>query len=480
MAMEMRQQLRLSQQLVMTPQLQQAIKLLQMTRVELQDVVRQELEENPLLEEHDEYADDLDVESRFDEHEALPQDEPSSERFDEVVANGEVLRDWDEFRDGYSYSVGEHGYDGEERPSPETYLTKSANLRDHLINQLQVSALSDQDRLLALFLIGCLEDDGYLRTPLTQLAEQVETTPEHLEEVLVQIQGFDPPGVAARSLQECLLIQAHEQGMADGIVGQILQHHIQELEQRALRQIARSLRVEPEDVLAAIARIATLDPAPGRRFSSETPQYISPDIFVTKVADDYVVTLNEEGLPSLRLSPYYTGMRKGDGLDSKADEYISERTRAAQWLIKSIQQRQRTIYRVAKSIVKFQRDFLERGVLGLKPLVLRDVAEDIGMHESTISRVTTNKYMQTPQGLFELKYFFSSGLSTSDGDSVSSESVKDRIKTIIEAENQAKPLSDQKIAEMLSDATVNIARRTVTKYRELMRIGSSSERRRSF
>ena len=193
-----------------------------------------------------------------------------------------------------------------------------------------------------------------------------------------------------------------------------------------------------------------------------------------------MVTLNEEGLPSLRLSPYYTGMRKGGGLDSKADEYISERTRAAQWLIKSIQQRQRTIYRVAKSIVKFQRDFLERGVLGLKPLVLRDVAEDIGMHESTISRVTTNKYMQTPQGLFELKYFFSSGLSTSDGDSVSSESVKDRIKTIIEAENQAKPLSDQKIAEMLSDATVNIARRTVTKYRELMRIGSSSERRRSF
>jgi RNA polymerase sigma-54 factor len=208
--------------------------------------------------------------------------------------------------------------------------------------------------------------------------------------------------------------------------------------------------------------------------------YISPDIFVHKVGDDYVVMLNEEGLPNLRLSPYYLDAKAGGSMDAKTEEYVGDKMRAAQWLIKSIQQRQRTIFRVAKSIVKFQREFLERGVEGLRPLVLRDVAEDIGMHESTISRVTTNKYMQTPQGLLELKYFFKSGLSTSDGESVSSESVKNQIKEIIDKEDPAKPLSDQKIAEMLSDATVNIARRTVTKYREMMRIGSSSERRRHF
>ncbi len=480
MAMEMRQQLRLSQQLVMTPQLQQAIKLLQMTRVELQDVVRQELEENPLLEEVSEFGDELEFD-RTMEQEKSEQEELPHERYDEVVADGETLRDWDEFRDGYSYSVGEHGYDGEERPSPEAYLTKATNLRDYLMDQLQLSSLFlDEERDLAVFLINSLEDDCYHRNPLEALAEQIGVALDQVEQVLLKIQSFEPVGVAARSLMECLFAQAKDQGLAKGIVGHILQDFHKELEQRNFRQIARSLKVDLDEVLAAISQIASLDPAPGRRFSSETPQYISPDIFVTKVADDYVVTLNEEGLPSLRVSPYYMGIKKTGSLDSKAEDYIGDRMRSAQWLIKSIQQRQRTIYRVAKSIIKFQRDFLDRGVLGLKPLVLRDVAEDIGMHESTISRVTTNKYMQTPQGLYELKYFFSSGLSTSDGDSVSSESVKDRIKSIIDAENPAKPLSDQRIAEMLSDATVNIARRTVTKYRELMRIGSSSERRRQF
>jgi RNA polymerase sigma-54 factor len=226
--------------------------------------------------------------------------------------------------------------------------------------------------------------------------------------------------------------------------------------------------------------IAGFDPRPGRIYGSEEVQYISADIFVYKVGEEYVVMLNDEGLPNLRLSPYYSEVKGNANVDSRAEEYINEKVRSAMWLIKSIQQRQRTIYKVAKSIIRFQREFLDQGIECLRPLVLRDVADDIGMHESTISRVTTNKYMQTPQGLFELKYFFNSGLSTSDGDFVASESVKNRIKEIIEKEDPRKPLSDQKIAEMLSGQTVNIARRTVTKYRELLRIGSSSERKRHF
>ncbi|MDK9718959.1 MAG: RNA polymerase factor sigma-54, partial [Trichlorobacter sp.] len=284
----------------------------------------------------------------------------------------------------------------------------------------------------------------------------------------------------ALCLQECLLIQARSLGMAGSVVESILLRHLPDVENLNYKQIARSLKIDPEQVLAAIRVIAGFDPRPGRLYSSDEVHYISPDIFVHKVGDDYVVMLNEEGLPNLRLSPYYLDAKAGGGMDAKTQEYVGDKKRAAEWLIKSIQQRQRTIFRVAKSIVKFQREFLEQGVEGLRPLVLRDIAEDIGMHESTISRVTTNKYMQTPQGLFELKYFFNSGLSTSDGDSVSSESVKNRIKAIIDKEDAAKPLSDQKIAEMLSDETVNIARRTVTKYREMLRIGSSSERRRHF
>jgi RNA polymerase sigma-54 factor len=298
--------------------------------------------------------------------------------------------------------------------------------------------------------------------------------------MLQRIQEFDPSGVGARNLQECLLLQARNLGMTGSVVESILMRYLSDLENHNYKQIARGLKVDLEQVLAALRVIAGFDPRPGRLYSSDDVHYISPDIFVHKVGDDYVVMLNEEGLPNLRLSPYYLDAKAGGSMDAKTEEYVGDKMRAAQWLIKSIQQRQRTIFRVAKSIVKFQREFLERGVEGLRPLVLRDVAEDIGMHESTISRVTTNKYMQTPQGLLELKYFFKSGLSTSDGESVSSESVKNQIKEIIDKEDPAKPLSDQKIAEMLSDATVNIARRTVTKYREMMRIGSSSERRRHF
>ena len=479
MAMEMRQQLKMSQQLVMTPQLQQAIKLLQLTRMELQDVVRQELEENPLLEETLE-ADEIreNEQSELTESEGAP--EVPVEDFKEVEAGDETLRDWDSYLDGYTYSSGEQYRDDDERPSFENLLTRRGTLTDHLLWQLHMGPFSEEEVLIGEEIIGNVDDDGYLRASLDEIAAACSRDIMLVTPVLERIQEFDPCGIAARSVQECLLIQARFLGMQGSVVERILQHNLKDLETRKYKQIARELAVDINDVLMAAKIIGGFDPKPGSMYSSEDVHYISADIFVYKVGDEYLVMLNDEGLPNLKVSPYYAEAKTNGLVDSRADEYINEKVRSALWLIKSIQQRQRTIYKVAKSIIRFQRDFLDRGIECLRPLVLRDVADDIGMHESTISRVTTNKYMQTPQGLFELKYFFNSGLSTTEGDFVASESVKNRIREIIEKEDHKKPLSDQKIADMLSVETVNIARRTVTKYREILKLGSSSERKRHF
>lgn len=480
MAMEMRQQLKMSQQLVMTPQLQQAIKLLQLTRMELQDLVVQELEENPLLEE----STGLEDVTEPDTLEVAEQEfEPAQDStdFHEVETGEDTLRDWDSYLDGYNYSSGEQQYGGDdERPSFENLLTKKGTLIDHLLWQLHMGQYSEMDVRVGEVIIGNVDDYGYLRASLQEIAAASSATEEDVQDVLDCIQEFDPPGVAARDLRECLLIQALNLGMKGSIVERILQNHLGDLEKRNYKQIARVLKVDINQVLVASKIISGFDPRPGSSFSTDDVHYISPDIFVHKVGDDYIVMLNEEGLPNLKVSTQYTDARGSGTIDSQTEHYISDKMRSAAWLIKSIQQRQRTIYKVAKSIIRFQREYFDRGIEYLRPLVLRDIAEDIGMHESTISRVTTNKYMQTPQGLLELKYFFNSGLSTSEGDFVASESVKNRIKEIIEKENPQKPLSDQKIAELLTGETVNIARRTVTKYREMLNLGSSSERKRHF
>lgn len=548
MAMEMRQQLKMSQQLVMTPQLQQAIKLLQLTRMELQDLVLQELEENPLLEE----TTDLEEIHEPDMLEVAEQEfEPAQDTVDfhEVETGEETLRDWDSYLDGYNYSSGEQQYGGDdERPSFENLLTRKGTLIDHLLWQLHMGQYSEMDVRVGEVIIGNVDDYGYLRASLQEIAaassltekerdhlreiakssslreieqthlrkiatsssltdegraslQEIATsssltqeertflqkiatvspfTEEDVLDVLECIQEFDPPGVAARDLRECLLIQARNIGMKGSVVESILLNHLGDLEKRNYKLIARSLKVDMNQVLVASKIISGFDPRPGSSFSTDDVHYISPDIFVHKVGDDYVVMLNEEGLPNLKVSTQYTDVRGNGAIDSQTEHYINDKMRSAVWLIKSIQQRQRTIYKVAKSIIRFQREYFDRGIEYLRPLVLRDIAEDIGMHESTISRVTTNKYMQTPQGLLELKYFFNSGLSTSEGDFVASESVKNKIKEIIEKENPQKPLSDQKIAEMLTGQTVNIARRTVTKYREMLNLGSSSERKRHF
>ena len=483
MAIEMRQQMKLSQQLVMTPQLQQAIKLLQLSRIELQDLVSQELEENPVLDESLEVEEIKEPDTlEMTEKETAPQED--LEAFNEVKAGEDTLQDmdWATYLDSYNYSSGEQYYDeDDDRPSYENLLTKKTTLFDHLLWQLKLSRVTEQEILVGSEIIGNIDEEGYLRSSIADIAESCSVDESFVESVLTKIQEFDPIGVGARNLQECLLLQVKQLDMEGSVVEAMLREHLKDLEQRKYKQIAKALGIDFNEVLAAAKIIAGLDPKPGRQFSQEDVHYISADIFVYKVGEEFVVVLNDEGMPNIRINPIYTGEARAAGSENqKAEEYINEKMRSALWLIKSIHQRQRTIYRVSKSIVKFQRNFFERGIAFLKPLVLRDIAEDIGMHESTISRVTTNKYMQTPQGLLELKFFFNSGISTVEGDAMASESVKNIIKEIVDGEDPRKPLSDQRIAEILSTQNITIARRTITKYREMLKIGSSSERKRLF
>jgi len=465
----------------MTPQLQQAIKLLQLSRMELIDLIQQELEENPILEE----GNDL-VEEREDERSEEPQEQvepteaPEERGVDQADPN-EI--DWQTYFEGYHLSSSplESFEDDDERPGHENLLTKKQTLTDHLMWQLGLSRLSDKDRLVAAEIIGNLDENGYLKASGEELSQQTGVAEDQVAGILRVVQDFDPAGVAARSPQECLLLQVRQLGMEGSVVETILLNHMAELETRKYPAIAKAMGISLDEVLCAAKIIINLDPRPGSSFNQEDVHYITPDIFVYKIGDDYVVVLNDEGLPNLKISSFYRRALSGTSdLDAQAGEYIQEKMRGALWLIKSIHQRQRTIYKVTRSIIKFQREFFDKGIEYLKPLVLRDVAEDIEMHESTISRVTTNKYVQTPRGLFELKYFFNSGISTTGGDSVASESVKSRIKEIVAEENPKKPYSDQKIVDILKKQGIDIARRTVTKYREMLGIGSSTERKRLF
>lgn len=481
MALEIRQQLKLSQQLVMTPQLQQAIKLLQLSRMELMDVVRAELEENPVLEEGQETPD----EKTEIEEAAAAADELAAVELGEVKGDNEGASDidWRTYLESYSLggSTADNYEADDERPSFENLLTRKTSLQDHLMWQLGLSRLEQMDRQIACELVGNIDDDGYLQASVEEIAEQLRVGVDRVERVLAVVQDFDPVGVASRDLQECLLKQVAQLGMQGSLVELILKDHLKDLEGRRYQAIARSLHASVDEIYEAAKLISGLDPRPGSQYGQDDVHYISPDIFVHKVGDEYIVVLNDEGLPNLRINTFYRNALSGTAkVDDEAGEYIQEKLRGALWLIKSIHQRQRTIYKVTRSIVKFQKDFFDRGITHLKPLVLRDVAEDIEMHESTVSRVTTNKYVQTPQGLFELKYFFNSGINTTEGESVASESVKIKIKEIIGSENDRKPYSDQKIVDMLKEQGIDIARRTVTKYREMLGLGSSTQRKKLF
>jgi RNA polymerase sigma-54 factor len=498
--MEIKQQLRLSQQLVMTPQLQQAIRLLQLSRLELIEEVRKELDNNPMLsdEEPDRGRDPSEL--RANNEAARNNDEPgpyfkTSEQKVQERAHREV--DWEKFLENrtlqQSPSPGRGGF--EELPPIEQNLTKPRNLRDHMLWQLQMSELTDVERRFAELVIGNLDDKGYLdlagverpdgtRTPdltIEDLAEEAGLHPDDAPLVLQLIQNFDPIGVGARDLRECLLIQAESAGYEESdVLVQMIKHHLHHLEKHNYQAIVREMKIPLEDVYEAAKEIQGFESRPARNFTDQDDRSIgiTPDVYVIKDGDDFVVLDNDRGIQRLFINEALT---KRLMKDPSAKEFVGEKLRNAQWLIRAIEQRRKTIIRVAECIIEKQREFFEKGVSYLKPMILRDVAEAVGMHESTISRVTTNKYMHCPQGLFELKYFFNSSIRRVANEDIASESVKQAIKKLIEEEDKANPISDQQIVEMLEQTEgIKIARRTVAKYRELLGILASSKRKRLF
>ncbi len=504
MSLELKQNLKLSQQLVMTPQLQQAIKLLQLSRIELQDLIRDEMLQNPLLEEPPENGEVPEPTAEDGTRPALETEINSdvttkaTDKIEEVKGDSPNEIDWENYLNNYQLSQpppsGMGREANEEMPGFEATLTRKATLFDHLLWQLKLSALPPAEEQVAMLILGNLDDDGYLKLegesgdPLIQLASEAEVTIETAGRVLHRVQMLEPVGVASRDLQECLLIQARALGVEHGLVGTVIKRFLKQVESKNYPAIARELKLEMPDVIAAVKIISQMEPKPGRAYSGDEPQYITPDIYVYKVGEEYVTVLNDDGLSKLRVSNHYRAALKNgslaglaNGNQAEAREYIQEKLRSAVWLIRSIHQRQRTIFKVTESIVKFQREFLDHGVASLKPLILRDVAEDIGMHESTVSRVTTNKYVHTPQGIYELKYFFNSSIGrVGGGDDLASEAVKNRLRQIVASEEPGNPHSDQRIVELMRAQGVEIARRTVAKYREVLGILPSSKRRRYF
>ncbi len=493
MAIELKQQLKLSQQLVMTPQLQQAIRLLQLSRLELVDAVREELMENPVLEDDVESSkelsrdrEDYDVDGRSEataaatgETEVASAESGNESKQAEVTVGDRAVAeiDWANYLDDYASAPAMPSFrnNSEDLPSLEATLTKRSSLFDHLVSQLNTSPMSEAEKTIGMHILGNLDGDGYLRDPsIEELAENIGASLDMALTVLERMQHFDPLGVAARTLEECLLAQY--QG-GDELVITIIKSHLGNLGKKNYAAIARDLKEPVEEIYEAVKVILDLDPLPGKQHSAEEPRYITPDVFVHKVGDKFFVVTNDDGLPKLKISSAY---RRGFAGSKETREYIQDKLRSAQWLIRSIQQRQRTIVRVMESIIKFQAGFFEHGVAHLRPLILRDIAEDISMHESTISRVTSNKYVHTPQGIFELKYFFNSAISCSDGDDIASEAVKNSIRNIFTGEDTSNPYSDQKIVELLRAKKIDIARRTVAKYREQLGVLSSSKRKKVF
>ena len=469
MAMQLKQYVNLSQQLVLTPQLQQAIKLLQLSRMELLEVIKEEIKTNPVLEETEPNASEsYETGIKGDDSEADPLYEAGWEQY------------FEEYRDEYWYDKGRILNPGKrDLPSFENFTASKTDLYSHLMWQLSMSNLNDERKQIGIHIIGNLNKDGYLEASLEEISRVTGSPLEKVEETLHIIQNFDPIGVAARDVKECLLIQVKAYNLVGSIVEKMITDHLMDVENKRYEKIASELSVTMDDVLAAILVIKSMDPRPGTAYFDEGPIYIVPDVYIVKIGDEYEVLLNQDDLPKLRINSYYKDLlKKRDGLSKKEKFYLREKVKSAVWLMKSIYQRQSTIYKVTKSIVKFQRDFLDHGISHLKPLVLRDVAEDINMSESTVSRITTNKYVHTPQGIFELKFFFTSTINGTGGESLSSRSVKEYIRKIIQEEDKKSPYSDQDIKEILKEKYhIKIARRTIAKYREELGILSSKKRR---
>jgi len=486
MALEQKLRLKLAQRLVMTPSLQQAIKLLQLSRLELEEALSQEILENPILdvEEQPEEQPHLDVAQNPGEEKAEAAETPAATQAEETLpSEEETYADIDV--EGPSMAA--RGADSE--VPLENVLSVPPGLYDHLLWQLHLMSCPKELLETCEFIIGNLDEDGFLRASDQEIAAAISVDEIRIHAALEIVRSLDPPGIASRTLQECLVAQL------DQLIG-----HAEDDEQRALllrvrdvaadrwdellhqrwEKLAASLDCELAELKSVLEVIRRLEPKPGRAYQHPRNAYIEPDVYVRKVDGEYSIVLNDDGLPRLRINSRYARMLEGGGLDPQVSTYLREKMRNAVWLMKSIDQRQRTIYKVARSIVAFQESFLDNGIEHLRPMVLRQVAEDIGMHESTISRVVSNKYMYTPRGLFPMKFFFHSGVDSARGENVSSLVVKERIRKLVEAEDPARPLSDSKIMRMLQREGIRLARRTVAKYREEMVIPSSDKRKKLF
>jgi RNA polymerase sigma-54 factor len=462
---------KLSQRLILTPSLQQAIKLLPLTTLELAEVLDQEVMENPLLEE-------VPVQETMSTEEIRQQETAEkAEKPEDRLKEIEVEKFFEDYFDD--------GYDRRGRPSEvpemppiENTLTESPDLYDHLLWQLRMTVSDELVAEIGDAIIQNLDEDGLLRTSLEDIANLGPYPLEEVEKTLAVIQSLDPAGVAARSLTECLRIQLRVLGLENSPADVMVRDHMKQLQSHQYPEISRQMNLTPEEVAHHLEIIRGLDPRPGNRYSPDRSAYILPDVFVVKEDDEYKVVLNDDGLPKLRISPTYRRMLDDKGAGSEETRaYVKDKLRSALWLLKSVDQRQRTIYKVSESIVRHQRAFLDHGVSHLRPLVLRDVASDIGMHESTVSRVVANKYMHTPRGVFELRFFFHSGITSVMGEAVSSVSIKQRIRKMIEEEDAQRPLSDSRIADLLGAEGLPLARRTVAKYREELRIPPSNLRK---
>jgi RNA polymerase sigma-54 factor len=457
---EMRQELR--QKLVMTPKLQQAIRLLQVPALELQQILKEELTTNPMLEEPEDSEDEA--------QEEQPSDADGEDEGEFKASEAEI--EWDRYlKDGFEMGARASGEREELEDGYERVPVVKLTLEDYLMSQLRIATDSQEDIKIGEFIIGSLDRNGFLTMSAEEIGRLLSVDEEVVKRIHALIKTLDPPGIGAADLRECLMIQLAQDGLEGSLAWVLVESHLDDFLQKRYPEIARKLRKSVGEVQAAADVISRYDPRPGTRYSTDEPRYIVPDLVVEDVDGDYLVQLNDRNVPRLRISRTYKDILSGARSKSKEErDYVVDKMNSARWLIRTIDQRRRTMIKVMEAILEVQRDFFDRGVEHLKPLTLQQIAEKVGMHESTVSRVTNNKYVQTPRGVLELKYFFSTGLRTDDGDVASSKKIKARMTEAIEKEDKRRPLSDQEIADMLKQEGLNVARRTVAKYRDQLGI----------
>jgi len=454
-----------TQQLAMTPQMKQAIQLLQLPLLELQNMIEQELVTNPVLEETQKPEEPKAEEETIGATDTEELD--FKEEFDRLAQLDDEWRDY--FRQSGSYNKYSEE-DEEKRQFLENSITRSETIQDHLINQLNIMSHTEEEKVIGELIIGNIDDNGYLKSPLEEIALQAKTTTENVETVLKLIQDFHPIGVGARNLKECLLIQIRRLGKSGSIAERIVEDYLDDLGRKKYPLIAKELKTSLQVIQKEAEFISTLEPKPGRMFSSESAHYVLPDIILEKVDGEYKIIMNDEKIPHLRISTIYKRLMANPDSDTTTKQYIKEKIKSGKWLMKNIHQRQQTIHKIAHEILKRQRRFFDDGIAYLKPMTMQVIANALGLHESTVSRALSNKYIQTPRGIFQLKYFFTTPIATESGNAASAASVKDKIQDIIKAEDSQKPYSDSKIIELLKKEGIQLARRTVAKYRKELNI----------